>query len=132
MMTYILLLLLVCGIVYAGKLATASIGGVAHGASSWSMNIQCEMVDVTTFLSLGFKENIAGLFSAEVTISGPYDSATAITVGTAVALVIEVVAATGFTVTLARCKSVRLSTDVAGAAQFEAAFDSTGSITLAV
>ena len=117
---------------YAGKAAVAKIAAVAHTASSWRMVISTDVVDTSNMTDSGFKSNVSGLSSAVITIAGPYSDTVAITVGNAVEVIVEVVAATGFTVTSARCASCTISTDVNGAAQFEAEFHSNGTITLAV
>lgn len=95
------------------------------------MTITVDCIDVSNFLSASARENVAGLGSVEVVVSGPYTSVTAITVGNAVTVAPEVVTGTGFTMS-ARCASCRISTNVEGAAEFEATFKSNGAVTLAV
>ena len=97
-----LLLLFTLGAVYySGKAAVITINAVSHDAATWSMTISVEAVDVTNFLSSGCVENVAGLASMEITVSGPYTSVTALTVGASVTVAPEVVTGTGFTTTVA-------------------------------
>ena len=112
---------------YSGKAGVITINSVSHDAAVWSMNIMVEPVDVTNFLSSGCTENVAGLASMEITVSGPYTSVTALVVGASITVAPEVVTGTGFTTT-ARCKSAKVSTDVKGAAQFEAVYVNNGAV----
>lgn len=115
---------------YAGKNGSVSIGGTTQPLTSWSMEVQSEPIDVTNFNSSGFAESEAGITSANITCSGPYDGSSGATVGATAAFVLkyEQVGA-GFTVT-ARVTNVSISDEVRGVAQVSITAQSTGSFSV--
>ena len=115
---------------YAGKNGSVSIGGTTQPLTSWSMEVQSEPIDVTNFSSSGFAESEAGITSANITCSGPYDGSSGATVGATAAFVLkyEQVGA-GFTVT-ARVTNVSINDEVRGVAQVNITAQSTGSFSV--
>lgn len=115
---------------YAGKSGSASVGGSTQPLTDWSMEVNSEPVDVTNFSSSGYAESEAGITSANITCSGPYDGTSGATVGGAIAFVLkyEPVGA-GFTVT-GRVTNVTVSTNVRGVAMVNITTQSTGTFSV--
>lgn len=116
---------------YAGKLGSVSIGGSTQPLTDWQMEVQSEPIDVTNFSSSGYAESEAGILSANITCSGPYDGTSGATVGSTGAFVLKYDAVgAGFTVT-ARVTNVSVSQNVRGVAQVNITAQSSGSFTVA-
>ena len=115
---------------YAGKSGSVSIGASTQPLTDWSLEVASEPIDVTNFSSSGFAENEAGITSANITCSGPYDGSSGATIGATAAFVLkyEPVGA-GFTVT-GRVTNVTVSTNVRGVAQVNITAQSTGSFSV--
>lgn len=71
---------------YAGKSASITISATARPFDTWDVELKAEIVDTTNFTSSGYQENLAGVFSADVTFSGPYDGSEAVAQGDSVAI----------------------------------------------
>jgi len=73
----------------AGVNGYVKIGTVYYCFDKWKMSMKNTLVEVTSFCSGGYQVMLPGIFSATITISGPYDSGNMpFTVGEAVALVL--------------------------------------------
>src|SRR6185312_16571778 len=96
----------------AGKSGYAALGNSNFAFSSWTADVQVDVLDITNFTSGGFKENIAGLAGAKITARGPYNSgAMAITAGSTYAMVLGMSASVTFNTT-ARIETISVTTDV--------------------
>jgi len=75
---------------FAGKSGVIKIGSTALPLTEWSMDVKTEGVDTTNFTSGGWQEMIAGIFSIDISASGPYNGASLVTQGTLVTLTLDV------------------------------------------
>ena len=66
----------------AGKNGWLKIGGVGYPFRSWSLALQCNKVDTTSFNSAGFSEWIPGFTQGTVRAQGFLDPALQLTPGT--------------------------------------------------
>jgi hypothetical protein len=95
------------------------------------MEVASEPIDVTNFSSSGYAESEAGILSANITCSGPYDGSSGATVGNAVTFILKYdTAGAGFTVS-GRVTNVSVTQNVRGVAQVNITAQSTGSFTVA-
>lgn len=105
-------------------------GYVTYGATSlcverWSISNSTPAVDVTNTCTAGYQDNVAGLYSATITVSGPVLSAgtTLPSVGSIVAFELGYVNATPANVAIASIsgivQSVRNSLAVDGRYEYE-------------
>lgn len=72
------------GTFFAGKYGTVKIGiapGTAMPLTDWSIDLKTESLDVTNFTSLGWQEVLGGVYSLDISASGPYNGASLITQG---------------------------------------------------
>lgn len=116
----------------AGKGGSISIGGSNFAFRSWNAEFKTDPVDITSFSSGGYRENLDGLTSATISTRGPYlQGSMALTSGSSYALNLRVNTTVGFTCT-ARLTSIRIITEVDKAVEAEASFESTGSFTAAI
>lgn len=113
-----------------GKVASISWLSATHQMKEWSMEVKCDIVDVTNFGSAGFKENAAGLFFANISTAGPYKGAEGVNQGDAVTLTLATGGAGPSFAIIFRVETLKISTDVTGAAQFAVSGPSTGTFTL--
>lgn len=114
---------------YAGKNSSVTISASARPMDTWSLDLKCDPVDVTNFTSSGYQENVAGVFSADVSFGGPFDGTEGISQGDSVAVTLGVHASLSYAVTV-RLSSVKISTDVKGVARIDATGTSNGSFSI--
>lgn len=116
---------------YSGKSGSVSVGGSTQPLTDWSLETSNEPIDVTNFSSSGFAESEAGITSANITCSGPYDGTSGATLGASGSFVLKYdTAGAGFTVT-ARVTNITVSVNVRGVAQVNITAQSTGSFSVA-
>ncbi len=115
---------------YAGKASSITINAVSQQQDTWSLALHADAIDVTNFLSGGFQENIAGIFKATATSSGPYSGNLSLNIGTTYT---HTHAAGGggpsFSATY-RITDIKISADVKGALKAEITGESTGAFTI--
>lgn len=58
---------------YNGKNGFLQIGGLSYPMEEWSLDIEIEEVEVTNFMSGGFKSLLGGIAGGSVSASGPFD-----------------------------------------------------------
>ena len=80
---------------YAGKSGTITVGGTSKPLTDWSIDIKVEAIDTTNFSSGGWQEMVSGIYSVDITASGPYNGTSGVTQGTAAAFVLDVDGAGG-------------------------------------
>jgi len=118
---------------YSGKSGSVSVAGTPQPLTDWSLEVASEPVDTTNFTSSGYAESEAGITSANITCSGPYDGSAggaSFSVGAAVAFILKYDSAgAGFTVT-GRVTGCSISQNVRGVAQVNITAQSTGSFTV--
>lgn len=117
---------------YAGKTGTISIATASQPLTDWSADFKVEQIDVTNFASSGYQENEAGIASADITASGPYDGTIGAQVGASAAFVLT--AGSGgisYSVT-ARITSVKVDVNVRGVAMVTVTATSNGSYSVSV
>lgn len=113
---------------YVGKSGHILVGGSAKPLTDWSLDVKVDEIDTTNFTSSGWKEVVGGIFSCDVTASGPYNGSSTVTQGTAVALVLDVDAGgsgPGFSGS-ALVTSVKIDTSVKDVAKITYTATSTG------
>lgn len=116
----------------AGKGGAVTVDTNAWSLQEWSLEIQTNLIDVTTFTAGGYRVKLAGLTGARITARGPYDSgAMAMTSGNEYDFVLKVSNAVSFAVT-ALVGQIVIGTNVEGAAQVTVSAESTGSFTAAI
>ena len=99
--------------------------------SDWSIDIKTDALDVTNFSSGGWQEILAGIFSADISASGPYDGSSLITQGTAARMKLTV--ATGLDLVIdVRVNSVKIDQSVKDVAKISYSATSTGVHTFSV
>lgn len=64
---------------FNGKNGSLTIGGVVYPMEEWSLDIEIEEVEVTNFMSGGFKQVMGGIAGGSVSASGPYNGTSPIT-----------------------------------------------------
>ena len=114
---------------YAGKTGSVSVNGATQPLTDWSIDIKSENIDTTNFSDVGYQSNYQGVFSAEITASGPYDGTAGSTVGASVPFILVAsndVGAPSITVT-ARISSIKVDVNVKGVAQISYTASSNGS-----
>lgn len=71
---------------YAGKSGSVNITvsgtDYAKPLTDWSMDVKVDGIEVTNFTSGGWQEQVSGIYSVDITASGPYDGDSKITQGT--------------------------------------------------
>lgn len=128
-----------------GHTGSVTAGGTAVGtAKAWSVNIQADTADTTTFASGGWKENVQTLKSWSGSVTCVFDGGadtgeaaliTSLTAGSTVAMVL-LTAATGagdaetYTGT-ANVTSMPVASEVSGVIEVSFSFEGTGALTLA-
>jgi hypothetical protein len=116
----------------AGKSADVVIGVTSYKFREWRATMRGDIIDTTNFGSSGYRENIAGLVGASITLRGLHDStAMAFTVGTSYTLILKSSASVSYTVS-ARLETIETGTTVEGAVEAVLTFQSTGSFTAAI
>lgn len=119
---------------YTGKSGSVSIGGSSQPLTDWSADFKVENIDTTNFGSSGFQTNEAGIASADITASGPYDGSIGLAPGASGEFILttnSTVGAPAFTVT-ARVNSVKVDVNVKGVAMVNISATSNGSFTVTV
>lgn len=58
---------------YSGKNGSFTANGVSYPMEEWSLDIEVEEVEVTNFLSGGFKSLLGGIAGGSVSASGPFN-----------------------------------------------------------
>lgn len=116
----------------AGKSADVVIGVTSYKFKQWVASMKGDVLDVTNFGSGGYRENIAGLVGATVTLSGALDStAMPFAVGTTYALILK--SSSGVSVTITgRLETIEHTAAVDGSVDVSLTFQSTGSFTAAI
>lgn len=93
--------------------------------TDWSIDVKTDFLDVTNFTSGGWQEGLAGIFSADISASGPYDGSSLITQGTAARFKLTI--ATGIDLLVdCRVNSVKIDTSVKDVAKISYSATSTG------
>lgn len=75
---------------YVGKSGTITIGGTSRPLTDWSIDVKTDALDVTNFTSGGWQEVLGGIFSIDISCSGPYNGTSGVTQGTLAAFVLDV------------------------------------------
>jgi len=117
---------------FAGKTGSISVNGATQPLTDWSIDIKSENIDTTNFTDGGYQTNYAGIGSAEITASGPYDGGAGALVGASVAFILTAssdVGAPAYTVT-ARISSIKIDVNVKGVAQINYTASSNGSFSI--
>ena len=98
---------------YSGRAASLTIS-TARPFDEWQFSWKCEATSCVNFTSSSYEESVAGINSIEISYSGPYDGAEAVSPGDSTAVVI-VGGASGpsFTITN-RCTEANVSVTVKG------------------
>lgn len=115
---------------YAGK--NASIGDGTHNltASDWTLELHTDIIDTTNFTSQAYQENIAGVFRATISASGPYNGGiganTVVVLGATTSFSLAVGGAGPTFTTTCRVERIVIKTSVRGAAEFDFSAQSTG------
>jgi hypothetical protein len=115
---------------YSGKLGSISVGGTTQPLTDWSMDTKVDLIDVTNFGSSGVTANEAGIASAEISASGPYDGSAGAAAGDNVVFILavsSVVGAPSFTVT-ARISSIKIDQSVKDVAKVSYSATSNGTL----
>ena len=115
---------------YAGKAASVTIAASARPMDTWSIDLKCEPVDSTNFTSGGYTENVAGLFSADVSFGGPYDDAEGVQKGDSVSVIFGIGGGGQSFTIVTRITSAKVSTDVKGLARIDYTGVSNGSFSI--
>ena len=116
----------------AGKSADVVIGVTSYKFKDWRASMKGDIIDVSNFSSGGYRENIAGLVGATITLKGHLDStAMAFTVTTSYTLLLKSSAGVTLTVT-ARLETIDHGAPVEGAVEVTLTFQSTGAFTAAI
>lgn len=116
----------------AGKSGSINLGAAAYAFREWTVDMQTDAIDVTSFSSSGYKENIAGLTSAKISARGPFNStAMAVTAGSSYAFVLFASGSVSYSIN-ARITSIRVVTEVSKAVEVDISAESTGSFTAAI
>ncbi len=116
----------------AGKAAGVVVGATSYRFSNWRLSVKMDALDVTNYGSAGFRENIAGLGSATINVSGKLDAGNmAFTAGTVYTLVLQASGSVSFTVA-ARLESIDVSAPVENVVDATLNFVSTGTFTPAI
>jgi len=116
---------------YAGKGGAVTVNTVAQPLTDWSMDVKTDSLDVTNFTSGGWQELYSGIFSADISCSGPYDGSSSVTQGTIATFILQV--ATGLTVTLtALVTSVKVDQNVKDVAKVSYTATTSGVHTITV
>ena len=110
---------------YAGKSGSISVGGAAQPLTDWSADVKVESLDVTNFTSGGWNEVYSGIFSAEISASGPYDGSSGVTQGVIATFVLGVSGGLSMTVT-ALVTSVKIDLSVKDVAKISYSATSSG------
>ena len=118
---------------FAGKNGSISVGGTTQPLTEWSLDVKTESLDITTFASAGVQEVMGGIFSGEISASGPYDGASGVTQGVVADFVLNVgttatVVGPSFTLK-ALVTSVKVDTSVKDVVKISYSATSHGSIT---
>lgn len=119
---------------FTGKSGSISIGGNTQPLTDWSADFKVEPIDVTNFSSSGAQANEAGIASADITASGPYDGTIGLQPGVSGAFVLTAssdVGAPTYTVT-ARVTSVKVDVNVKGVAMVNISATSNGTFSVTV
>lgn len=107
-----------------GKTGSVIVNGSPQPLTDWSVDFKSDAVEVTNFMSEGVTENVAGIASAEITASGPYDGSASTSPGNDCTFVLGVGGA-GFTVK-ARITSVKVDLSVKDVAKISYSATSNG------
>ena len=119
---------------YTGKTGSASIGGNTQPLTDWSADFKNESIDVTNFGSSGYQANEAGIFSADITCSGPYDGSIGLKPGASGTFILTSstdAGAPAYTIT-GRVTSVKVDVNVRGVAMVTLTATSNGSFSVTV
>lgn len=117
---------------YSGKDGNVAVGATDWRLSSWDLEFNVDILDVTNFESSGAKENIEGLKSAKISAKGPYyTGGMAMTAGTAYTITLTVGGAITFSASF-RIGTIKITEDVDGVAMVEFTGESNGSVTAAI
>ncbi len=121
---------------YAGKLATFTIGAAVQPMTDWSMSVINEVTDATNFGSGGFRETVSTINACDITASGPYDGSSGVTfgaIGSAVLTITDSTSPTPVTMTFTvpiRVTNVTIAVNVRGIATINITAESTGSFSI--
>ena len=58
---------------YSGKTGFVFVNGTQKPLTDWSLDLKVDSLDVTNFMSGGNQELMPGIFSCDLSASGPYD-----------------------------------------------------------
>lgn len=116
---------------FSGKTGSITVGGVSQPLTDWSIDTKVDVIETTNFASGGVASNEAGIASAEISASGPYDGSAGAAAGDSVVFVLAASSAVGapsFTVT-ARISSIKIDTSVKDVAKINYSATSNGVLT---
>lgn len=118
-----------------GLSGSVKVGGSAWCVTSWNLDDTCELADVTTSCSSGYREFIPGLKSASGSFTAPWDlnanpyaTPPALKKGSLVSLELHV-STSSYWAFSAYIESVNVTVDVGDVIKYTVNFKSTGAIT---
>ena len=109
---------------YSGKNASITIGGILYAMDNWSLEDNCEEVEVTNFTTGGLRAVIDGIVGGNMSTSGPYTGLVP-TIGSIGLITFDVGGGGGAATRKILITSSKKSTEVKGKATLEVS----GSIT---
>ncbi len=93
----------------SGKTGSVTINATARPYDQFDIKFKSEVIDTTNFTTSGYQTNVPGIFSADVSFSGPYDGAEAIAQGDSIAITFATGSAVSLVITT-RLSEVGIST----------------------
>ncbi len=93
----------------SGKIASITIAASARPYDQFDLKFKSEVIDTTNFTSSGYAANVAGIFSCNVSFSGPYDGAEGMAQGDSVSIVFLTGSAVSLTI-IVRIGEIGIST----------------------
>lgn len=102
----------------AGKSGWWRANGQGYAMRSWRLRISCTPIDITSFLSNGWSEFIAGFVTGEVSAQGFYEQGKDLTIGSSIPLSLGLGEGLALTVTITLL-DYTISTAVDRAAEIE-------------
>ena len=115
-----------------GKSAVVTIGATDYAFDTIELPLDLKLPEVSNFTSVGYRQFVVGLASAEFKLSGPYDGGNmAFALGTTYSVVMKWSSSISNTVS-AICKKIELKTNADDAARVTITFQSNGSFTTSI
>ena len=114
---------------YAGKAGAVSVNASTQPLTDWSMDVKTDNIDVTNFTSGGWQELYSGIFSADISCSGPYDGSSGVVQGSIATFILQVAPALTVTLT-ALVTSVKVDQNVKDVAKVSYTATTSGTHTI--